>query len=62
MDQERNQDTTAALFGFPAASHAKLEQTLAIIKPDAVDRAEEIINLLRREGFTILQVIRLGIS
>ncbi len=57
MDAENNvQDTTAALFGFPATSHAKLEQTLAVIKPDAVEQAEEIINLLRREGFTILQV------
>ena len=49
-------DTTAALFGFPATSHAKLEQTLCVVKPDAVEKADEIINVLRREGFTILQV------
>jgi len=64
MDQENNvqQDTTAALFGFPATSHCKLEQTLCIIKPDAIDKAEEVINLFRREGFTILQARRVNMT
>lgn len=32
------------------------ERTLAIIKPDAVDKAEEIEDIILKSGFTILQV------
>lgn len=33
-----------------------VERTLAIIKPDAIDRADEIIEDMVANGFTILQV------
>ena len=33
-----------------------VEQTLAIIKPDAVPKAEEIEDIILRSGFSILQV------
>jgi len=34
-----------------------LERTLAIIKPDAMDKAEEIEDIILRNGFTVLQVV-----
>lgn len=34
-----------------------IQQTLGIIKPDAIDKSDEIINVLRREGLAILQVL-----
>ena len=33
-----------------------VDRTLAIIKPDSIDRAEEIIEDILSNGFTILQV------
>ena len=33
-----------------------VERTLAIIKPDAMDKADEIVDIILRNGFTILQV------
>ena len=33
-----------------------VERTLAIIKPDALHKAEEIEDIILRSGFTILQV------
>ena len=33
-----------------------VERTLALIKPDAVHRAEEIEEIILESGFTILQV------
>ena len=33
-----------------------VERTLAIIKPDAVPKAEEIEDIILRSGFSILQV------
>ena len=33
-----------------------VERTLAIIKPDALHKAEEIEDILLRSGFTVLQV------
>lgn len=33
-----------------------VEKTLAIIKPNAVGKAEEIEDIILRSGFTILQV------
>lgn len=33
-----------------------VERTLAIIKPDAIDKAAEIENIILKSGFTILQV------
>lgn len=40
--------------GFPQVR--QVEQTLAIIKPDAIGKADEIISVIHREGFAILQV------
>ena len=37
--------------------HIYVERTLAIIKPDAVHKAEEIQDIILRSGFAILQVI-----
>lgn len=34
-----------------------VERTLALIKPDAIDKADEIEDIILRSGFTILQVI-----
>lgn len=34
-----------------------IEKTLAIIKPDIVDKEEEIRDIIIRSGFTIVQVI-----
>lgn len=34
----------------------KIEQTLCLIKPDAMKDIDEIINILQREGFAILNV------
>lgn len=34
-----------------------VERTLALIKPDAVDKEEEIEDLILRSGFLIIQVI-----
>lgn len=36
--------------------HIYVERTLAIIKPDAVHKAEEIEDIILRSGFAILQV------
>ena len=36
--------------------HIYVERTLAIIKPDAVHKAEEIQDIILRSGFGILQV------
>lgn len=33
-----------------------VERTLAIIKPDAVHKSEEIEDIIFRSGFTVLQV------
>ena len=39
--------------GFPRII---VETTLAIIKPDAVDNSEEIIDIILRSGFSVLRV------
>lgn len=36
--------------------HVYVERTLAIIKPDAAHKSEEIEDIILRSGFTILQV------
>ena len=36
--------------------HIYVERTLAIIKPDALHKAEEIEDIILRSGFAILQV------
>ena len=39
----------------PPAIH--IEQTLALIKPDAIDKSDEIEEIILLHGFTILQVM-----
>lgn len=39
-----------------ASAYVHVEQTLAIIKPDAIDKANEIEESILKEGFSILQV------
>jgi nucleoside-diphosphate kinase len=36
--------------------HIYVERTLAIIKPDAIHKCEEIEDIILRSGFAILQV------
>ncbi|ODN06418.1 Nucleoside diphosphate kinase 5 [Orchesella cincta] len=60
-----NEETTTAgemTATHPYIPHNQLEQTLAIIKPDAIDRAEEIISVIHREGFSVLQARRVKLS
>jgi len=40
----------------------QLEQTLAVVKPDAILKAEEIITIIHREGFTVLQARRVKLT
>ncbi|XP_076878057.1 nucleoside diphosphate kinase homolog 5 isoform X1 [Brachyhypopomus gauderio] len=42
--------------------HIFVERTLALIKPDAADKADEIEDLILRSGFTILQKRTLQLS
>ena len=42
---------------FPDPPAVTVERTLAIIKPDAIEYADEIIEEIKRRGFTILQVV-----
>lgn len=41
---------------FPDEPAITVERTLAIIKPDAIHYAEEIIEEIKANGFTIVQV------
>lgn len=45
-----------ASLSLPCPPAISVERTLAIIKPDAIDRAEEIVEHIKEYGFTILQV------
>ncbi|XP_062855999.1 nucleoside diphosphate kinase homolog 5 [Trichomycterus rosablanca] len=45
-----------------ASAQIFVERTLALIKPDAIDKAEEIEDLILRSGFTILQKRTLQLS
>lgn len=43
--------------GDEASKHAiALERTFAMIKPDAIDKADEVMEQIEQHGFTILQV------
>lgn len=37
--------------------HIYVERSLAIIKPDAIHKAEEIEDIILRSGFAVLQVV-----
>ena len=39
------------------STYIHVEQTLAIVKPDAIANSSEIEEQILKEGFTILQVI-----
>lgn len=41
---------------FPEAPAVTVERTLAIIKPDVIHLADEIVEEIKSHGFTILQV------
>ena len=41
---------------FPEAPAVTVERTLAIIKPDVIHLAEKIVEEIKSQGFTILQV------
>lgn len=41
---------------FPEPPAVTVERTLAIIKPDAIRYADEIVEEIKSQGFTILQV------
>ena len=41
---------------FPDPPAVTVERTLALIKPDAIQYSEEIIEEIKQRGFTILQV------
>ncbi|XP_066918470.1 nucleoside diphosphate kinase homolog 5-like [Clytia hemisphaerica] len=45
-----------------ASSYIHVEQTLAIIKPDAIENASEIEERVLNEGFTILQTRRVHLT
>ncbi|XP_076034724.1 nucleoside diphosphate kinase homolog 5-like [Oratosquilla oratoria] len=40
----------------------KIQRTLAMVKPDAINRASEIENIIREEGFTIVERRQLRLS
>jgi len=44
------------------APHIYVERTLAIIKPDALHKAEEIIDIILRSGFSVLQQRRVHLT
>ncbi|KAF7662485.1 hypothetical protein LDENG_00234500 [Lucifuga dentata] len=50
--------------GAPESPYARVyvEKTLALIKPDAIDKAEEIEDIILKSGFIILQKRRLQLS
>lgn len=39
------------------STYIHVEQTLAVIKPDAIDKSDEIEELVLQNGFSILQVL-----
>jgi len=39
-----------------------VETTLAVVKPDAIDRSEEIEDIILRSGFSVLRVSLLFLS
>lgn len=45
---------------FPDPPAVTVERTLAIIKPDAIQYAEDIVEEIKANGFTILQVNKHG--
>jgi len=48
--------------GLVKASYIHVEQTLALIKPDAIDKADEIEEMILQHGFAIVQRRRVHIT
>ena len=44
------------------ANVAVVERTLALIKPDALSKSEEVLDVIRNNGFTVLQKRRVRLS
>ena len=44
------------------ASYIHVEQTLALIKPDAIEKADEIEDVILQHGFAILQRRRVHLT
>ena len=44
---------------FPDTPAITVERTLALVKPDVIDHADQIVEEIKRKGFTVLQVSRL---
>lgn len=41
---------------FPDSPAITVERTLALVKPDVIDHADQIVEEIKRKGFTVLQV------
>lgn len=53
---DSQEEETEEVPDFDTLPRVYVERTLAIIKPDAVHKSEEIEDVILKEGFTILQV------
>ena len=42
--------------GRAAKPAINIEQTLAIVKPDAMNKADEIVDIILKSGFTVVNV------
>ena len=61
INKDKMEDLDVPLF--PEAPAVTVERTLAIIKPDAIHLADQIVEEIKSRGFTILQVrLRLHVS
>lgn len=56
MEEEEGRVDSSPTESGSSPSSINVERTLALIKPDVVDRAAEIEDIILRSGFTILQV------
>lgn len=53
---DSQEEETEEVPDFDTLPRVYVERTLAIIKPDAIHKSEEIEDVILKEGFTILQV------
>uniref|UniRef100_A0A3P8W6R4 Nucleoside diphosphate kinase B n=1 Tax=Cynoglossus semilaevis TaxID=244447 RepID=A0A3P8W6R4_CYNSE len=59
---DSQEEETEEVPDFDTLPRVYVERTLAIIKPDAVHKSEEIEDVILKEGFTILQKRRLQLT
>jgi nucleoside-diphosphate kinase len=57
-----SQKSISTFFGNSGESVEKLEQTLGVIKPEAMPHVDEIFTIIRREGLAILKVRRVHLT